>query len=176
MTNLEQRSILVEVPVTLRAATAEDLPKLEWNGQYRHFRNVFRRTFREQQAGRRLMLLAVSNTIPIGQVFILFKKPMALGAEARGYFYSFRVMEMFRGRGLGSALLHEAEHIIGERGYEWAVIAAAKENIGARRLYERLGYRIFAEDTGNWSYVDHRGVRQEVHEPCWMLEKSICPR
>ena len=178
MTTLEQRSISVELPITLRVATDQDLPKLEWYGQYKHFRTIFRRTFREQRAGRRLMLLADSNNFPIGHVFIYFKKPDVNNFHdmGHGYLYAFRVMEMFRGHGIGTLLLQEAENIILDRGFEWSTIAVAKENHSARRLYERLGYQTFAEDSGQWSYLDHKGIVRHVNEPCWLLEKHLQSR
>jgi len=78
--------------------------------------------------------------------------------------------------GVGTHLITEAETMLREGGFRWATIAAAKENAGARRLYERLGYRVFAEDPGNWSYIDHAGSLRHVHEPCWIMEKRLQPR
>lgn len=168
MTTLEpQASIDVNLPVTLRLAAATDLPKLEWYGQYTHFRNVFRRTYRDQQRGRRLMLLADLQDFPIGQIFVSFRH------HRRAYFYSFRIMEMFRGQGIGTWLLQNAEALAIERGMGRGSIAAAKANLRARQLYERLGYRICREDDGIWHYVDHRGILKEVQEPCWVLEKKL---
>lgn len=172
----ERRAISLALQVMLRVATAEDLPKLEWYGQYTHFRNLFRRTFREQQAGRRLMLLADLNQFPIGHVFIHFKPSNSHPQETdggRAYLYSFRVMEMFRGQGIGTWLLQEAESVILDHALNWATIAVAKENQGAQRLYQRQGYRIYGEDAGQWSYVDHRGITRHVHEPCWLMEKHL---
>jgi ribosomal protein S18 acetylase RimI-like enzyme len=177
MTTIEPRSLLaLDMVVSLRPATADDLPKLEWYGQYQHFRNLFRRAFREQQTGRRLILLAIVNDFPIGQIFIQYHTRRAHARAPRAYFYSFRVMEMFRGQGIGTWLLQEAEAIVSDRGLQWATIAAAKENVAARRLYERLGYRIIGEDAGHWSYIDHRGRTCKVDEPCWLLEKKLSPR
>lgn len=172
MTILEQRSIQLEMSIILRVATLDDLPKLEWYGQYKHFRNLFRRTYREQEAGRRIMLVADSNNFPIGHVFIQFKDPDDEDT-GRAYLYSFRVMEMFRGHGIGTRLLQEAENMTLDRGLGWAAIAVAKDNHGARRLYERIGYHIYAEDSGRWSYLDHKGIARHVSEPCWMLQKQL---
>ena len=171
MTELENHLFNLQIAVTLRTATAKDLPKLEWYGQYKHFRNLFRRTFREQNAGRRLILIADLNDFPIGHVFIQLKA--AQQRRKRAYFYSFRVMDMFQGQGIGTWLLSNAEVMALDRGLEWATIAAAKENTGARRLYERLGYKIYGENNGSWSYVDHRGITREVNEACWLLEKKL---
>jgi len=53
------------------------------------------------------------------------------------------------------------------------VISVATRNTAARRLYERLDYRIFSEDPGEWSYVDHLGQVREVREPAFVLEKWL---
>ncbi len=173
MTTIEPvPSMSVQLDISFRLARADDLPKLEWYGQYTHFREVFRRTYREQVNGTRLMLIADCNHFPIAQLF------MQVGAkkQKRTYFYSFRVMEHFRGQGIGSRLLEEAETIALAYGYHGATIAAAKNNLRARDLYQRLGYRIVSEDEGRWSYNDHEGRTRHVHEPCWVLEKRLTMR
>lgn len=175
MTVIEQADMVVSIPVNFRTAVQSDLPKLEWYGQYSHYRNLFRRAFREQQVGKRLMLIADSNDFPIGHVFIQFisAERSTTQVDRRAYLYSLRVMEMFRGYGIGTRLIQEAENAIHDREFEWAAIAVAKDNLGARRLYERVGYRIFAEDAGRWSYTDHEGHTRQVQEPCWLLQKRI---
>lgn len=175
MTTYEPSSLTLHIPITIRAATRDDVPKLEWFGQYTHFRQLIRRAYREQLRGRRLMLVADMNGFPIGQVFIQLESNNTYIADGhtRSYLYSFRVMEMFRGRGIGTALLHEAESILRARGYEIATLSVAKDNPDALRLYQRNGYNIYAEDAGQWSYVDHRGVTRYVNEPCWMLAKEL---
>ena len=175
MTLLDQTTLTVEVPVTLRVAVQADLPKLEWYGQYAHFRQLFRRSFREQEAGRRLMLLAVVAEFPIGTLFIQFESNERRVADGwtRAYLYSFRVMEVFRGKKIGTRLIQEAERIVLDRGFRWTTIAVAKDNHSARRLYERLGYRTFKEDPGQWSYLDHKGHVHHVNEPCWLLRKDL---
>lgn len=175
MTALEWSALTVELPIILRLATMGDLPKLEWYGQFAHFRNLFRRTFREQQQGHRLMLIADCNDFPIGHIFIQLTSSESRFGDPpkRAYLYSLRVMEMFRGKGVGTWLMQEAEVMVASAGYHWITIAAAKDNPAARRLYERMGYHVFAEDSGDWSYLDHRGIVQYVHEPCWVLEKRL---
>jgi GNAT superfamily N-acetyltransferase len=175
MTALEPVTMSLHLPIVFRFANKTDLPKLEWYGQYSHFRNLFARAFREQLKGRRLMLVADCNNFPIGHIFVSLRsanRAIADG-EQRAYLYSLRVMELFRGHGIGTRLILEAEAILRERGILWTTIAVAKDNSRARRLYERLGYNIFADDIGQWSYIDHRGESRFVNEPCWILEKQI---
>jgi ribosomal protein S18 acetylase RimI-like enzyme len=175
MTMHERLTLSLNLDIHLRLAVHEDLHKLEWFGQYTHFRGLFRRAFREQQEGRRLMLIADCADFPIGHIFMQLSsnEPAVAQSGNRAYFYAFRVMDMFRGRGIGTALIHEAEALVYERGYRWATIAVAKDNPDALRLYERVGYRIFRDDDGEWSYRDHRGEMRWVHEPCWLLEKRL---
>lgn len=173
MTTLEPKPrMAIQLEITFRLARADDLPKLEWYGQYTHFRNVFKQTYRAQIEGSRLMLLADCNHFPIGQLF------MHVGGrtQQRTYFYSLRVMEHFRGQGIGSRLLQEGEAIALTYGYQAASIAAAKNNPRARELYERIGYHIVSQDDGRWSYIDHEGRTRHVHEPCWVLEKRLMMR
>lgn len=175
MTALERHTLCLQLQVIFRFAEREDLPKLEWYGKYTHFRRVFERTYEEQLRGLRLMLLADVNGFPIGQIFIQLERYedswRAMGKHA--YLYSLRVMDAFQRQGLGSALLREAEAILRERHYASVSIAAAKENSAARRLYERHGFCVIAEDAGRWSYEDHQGVMHYVNEPCWILEKTL---
>lgn len=175
MTATERRALALQLEVVFRFAEADDLPKLEWYGAYTHFRRVFQRTYEEQVAGARLMLLADVGGWPIGQVFIQLAAMDDLFTQMRmhGYLYSLRVMDAFQHKGIGTALLREAESILVERRHDSVSIAAARDNPGARRLYERLGYRVIAEDAGRWNYVDHEGRTRYVYEPCWILEKSL---
>ncbi len=175
MTATERRTLTLQLQVTFRLAERDDLPKLEWHGEYTHFRRVFQRAFEDQRAGRRLMLLADVNRYPIGQVFIQLESFDDFGRSVgkRGYLYSLRVMDAFQREGIGTSLIREAERILSERDYDSVSIAAARDNPGARRLYERLGYTVYTEDAGRWHYVDHEGRTRQVIEPCWILEKHL---
>ncbi len=175
MTAVERSGLSLQLQVVLRPAEPADLPKLEWFGQYTHFRRVFQRAYEDQLAGRRLMLVADLNGWPVGQVFMQLDSLDDIPSEngKRGYLYSLRVLDPLQGQGLGTALIYEAEAILTSRNYGSVSIAAAKDNLGARRLYERLGYHVFMEDNGRWQFVDHEGRTRQVNEPCYVLEKFL---
>jgi len=175
MTATELRAMVVPVKVVFRLAEKEDLPKLEWYGEFTHFRRVFQRAFEDQRSGRRLMLLADVNGWPIGQIFIQLETydDFYPDVSKRAYLYSFRVMDAFRNQGIGTALVRESEAILREREYLSVSIAVAKDNPGARRLYERLGFHVYSEDAGRWHYVDHEGRTRQVVEPVWLMEKDL---
>lgn len=162
--------------IVIRPAVEADLPKLEWEGRYLHFRNLFRRAFAEQGTGRRLLLVAAApDGRLVGQVFIQLYSSDAQFADghSRAYLYSLRVREELRGQGLGTRLLRAAEAELTRRGFHVAVIAASRSNPRARRLYERLGYRVFAEDPGEWDLIDPQGESRQYHDPSWLLEKTL---
>lgn len=50
-----------------------------------------------------------------------------------------------RGRGVGSALLKEADRLAGETGAKGLSVIVEDTNAGARKLYERHGYQLAAE-------------------------------
>ncbi len=168
-------SFQIELPLTIRQATYTDLKELEWNGEFIHLRNLFQRSFHEQQKGSRLMLVVDCNGNLVGRLFIVFKgkNPKLANGETCAYLYSFQVMEMFQNRGIGTRLLDEAESMLREGNFQKVTISVAKTNHLALRLYDRRGYKIFAENSGKWRYLDHRGKIQQVDEPAWLLEKSL---
>ncbi len=161
--------------LVIRPVCAEDLPALEWDGQYRDYRHVFRETFEDARQGRRILLVAVAGAGMVGQVFVQLSSSDTQFADGatRGYLYALRVRPLWRGQGVGTRLIAAAETALRARGYTTAVIAAAKENMGAARLYQRLGYHIFAEDPGEWSFTDADGQAQSMAEPCWVMDKRL---
>lgn len=165
----------VTIDVTIRKLVRDDLPKLEWYGQYTHFRRLFKYSFRKQALGSRLMLVADMNDFPIGRLFIQLNSPSGEMADGRtkAYLYSFTVMDMFQGHGIGTRLMDTAEALLIRRKFREATIAVAKNNVGALRLYERRGYTTYEESDGHWRYRDHRGIMRHVYEPAWLLAKTL---
>jgi len=161
--------------VLIRPLTEQDLSALEWEGVYRSHRTVFRRTFEEMQQGQKIMLVAVRGEEIVGQIFVQLESSEARFANGRtrGYLYSLRVRPAWQRQGIGTQLIGAGEAELHTRGFTTAVISAGKENPGALRLYQRLGYRVFAEDPGVWYFTDVNGNQQCFQEPCWVLEKSL---
>ena len=159
--------------VQIREATEKDLPALEWGGEFSRFRLVYQRAMREANRGRQALLVAECGDDIVGQLFVLFS---TVHADPRpvpytGYLYSFRVKPSFRNQGIGGLLISKAEEILLERDFRRVLIGVAKINDDARRLYERRGYSIIAEDPGEWSFVDHENQIQRVVEPTYIMEK-----
>lgn len=161
--------------VTIRAAVESDLPGLEWDGQYAHYRRLYRHAMNEAKRGRRLLLVAELAGYLVGQIFIQFNSGRSELADGKrsGYLYSFRVRPEYRNQGIGSDLLRKAEAVLMSRAFERAVIAVARDNEGAQRLYDEHGYQWFAADSGEWSYVDQNGDLRSVREPAYLYHKDL---
>jgi ribosomal protein S18 acetylase RimI-like enzyme len=162
--------------VRIRTAFEDDLPALEWNGEYAHFRRLYQDIYRSAKRGEAVLWVAeLANEEIIGQLFVQLNsaRPELADGLRRAYIYGFRVREVYRGKGLGTRMMQAAEGDLIQRGYQLVTLNVNRDNPGARRLYERLGYRVVAAEEGRWSYVDDRGQRREVHEPAWRMEKKM---
>lgn len=161
--------------VSIRTACEQDLPAMEWDGEYRRFRRLYQTAIAEAKMGRRVILVAEVDGSMAGQVFVQLGTSMAILSDgpSTGYFYAFRVRPPYRNRGIGTRLIQVAESEARGRRYRYAAISVAKDNPRARMLYERLGYQVVGEDPGEWSYVDDEGQLRSIREPAYVLEKQL---
>jgi len=162
--------------VIIRHLGKEDLPDLEWDGEYTHFRRVYSDTHERACKGFALnWVVELENIGIIGQVFIQLKcdRPELADGNTRVYMHSFRIKPAFRQSGLGSKLLQVIEEDVHLRGFQFMTLNVALDNVTAQRLYKRNGYKIIAYEPGQWSYPDHHGIWQNVNEPAWRMEKDI---
>jgi ribosomal protein S18 acetylase RimI-like enzyme len=160
---------------TIRPVQEADLPALEWGGEYTHFRRLFRSTFEEMRQGNRLMLVAEIEFQIVGQIFLQLQGASLslFNGQRRGYLYALRVRGPWQRQGLGRQLIETAEAELMRRKIYRVRIAVAKNNPDARRLYERLNYKVISEDAGVWHYQDAEGTHVRVEEPSYILEKTL---
>jgi len=152
----------------IRPAVESDLPGMEWDGEYTHFRKVFAEAYR-------LWVAELPGTGIIGQVFIQLNcsRPELANGCTHAYFYSFRIQPAFRNLGLGSFIIKVVEDDLRKRGFNTITLNVAKDNQRARRLYERHGFIVTGQEPGVWSYIDHEGKWRHVNEPAWRMEKQL---
>lgn len=162
--------------VEIRTITQADLPALEWGGEYKHFRRIFAEIYQSACQGKAVMWAAdLSGEGLIGQLFIQLnsgRKELADGV-LRAYLYGFRIRPPYRGAGVGTRMLAAAEADVAQRKFIFLTLNVGCHNMAARRFYEQHGYRVVADEPGCWSYLDDQGMRREVHEPAWRMEKSL---
>ena len=162
--------------VVIRTLRQSDLPALEWDGEYAHFRNVYATAYERMVKGSAVLWVA---TLPddaiIGQVFIqlICDHPELADGVERAYLYSFRIRPPWRNAGLGSRMLATLEYDLRRRGFRALTLNVAQSNVDAQRLYLRKGFRIIGTDAGIWSYIDHNGDLQRIEEPAFRMLKKF---
>ncbi len=162
--------------VAIRPIEPRDLPALEWEGEFRHYRNVYANAYQRMVNGFSLIYIAELQGVGIiGQLFVqlVCDRPELADGQRRAYFYAFRVRPAYRSSGLGSRMLATVENELRYRGFQYLTLNVAKDNTRAQELYQRLGYVVVAHEPGIWSYIDDQGQRRSVEEPAWRMVKKI---
>lgn len=162
--------------VLIRQANKDDLPGLEWNGEYIHFRRLYADTYLLVEQSKAVMWIAEEDGSGlIGQCFVSLKgnRPELADGILRAYIYGFRIQPQFRNQGTGTRMMHIIEDDLRERGFRQVTLNVGQDNLDARRFYNRLGYLITGSDPGRWSYLDDKGKRRDVVEPAWRMVKDL---
>jgi ribosomal protein S18 acetylase RimI-like enzyme len=162
--------------VSIRQATKDDLPSLEWNGEYTHFRRLYADTYSLVQQDKAIMWIAELNGRGlIGQCFVSLNgnRPELADGRTRAYIYGFRVQPTFRNLGIGTEIMRTIEDDLKQRGFHQVTLNVGQDNHAARRFYERLRYFVVDTDPGRWSYIDDKGKRRDMHEPAWRMIKDL---
>jgi ribosomal protein S18 acetylase RimI-like enzyme len=162
--------------LNIRQVKLEDLPALEWDGEYSKYRRMYGSLFRDVSLGRALMWMVETQAREmVGQAFVLLRSSerAAADGERRAYVFSFRIKPDYRSQGIGTYLMGFVQKDLRERGYKFITLNVAKENPDALRLYKRLGYKVIGSHPGKWSYTDHEGKTHQVNEPAWRMIKRI---
>lgn len=119
------------------------------------------------RAGRSTVLVALRENTPLGVAQLIHR--------AIPEVCNVGVPEEHRGPGIGTALMREAERRA--RPARRLRLGVGVDNPRARRLYERLGYRLLGEQvTTTYEFVDAEGVRRSATETDETMEKDLTAR
>lgn len=127
----------VELDIIVRPCRESDLRMLEWGGSYRAHRRVIERAFEGHLRGDNPMLVAEAQGFPVAQLWIDLARREDEGVAI---LWALRVMPGLRALGIGRVLVRCAERLAREWGFAQTEIGVEHDNVGARRLYEHLGY------------------------------------
>lgn len=162
--------------IIVRPVTKSDLPAMEWEGEYAHFRRVYADAYERMRMGYSMLWVAeLPGFGLIGQVFIQYtcERPELADGIERAYLYSFRVRKEYRSLGVGSYIMQVVEEDLRKRGFYYVTLNVARDNPRAQQLYRRRGYYVVAPEPGIWSYPDEKGNWHQVEEPAWRMEKPL---
>lgn len=156
--------------VTIRTAVPQDLPALEWWGWFAQQRAIIRAAFASHERGTGVFLVATSAGHPVGQAWVDLARH---GTESRAVIWAVRVLPGLRGAGIGSRLIAACEDEMRRRGIAVSEIGVEDENEAARRLYERLGYRVTGLEESSRAYPDPAGRVVEMRVRERILRKRL---
>ena len=160
----------VSLEVTIRTCRASDLAGLEWFGMFSEHREIIRSTWEAQERGEALMLVAEVNGFPAGQVWINL---VLKQAEGTGALLAVRVFPLLQNLGIGARLMQASEEALRSRGYTSVELGVERDNPGARRFYERLGYRVVGTAQGEEQYAISEGTPLTMTIDEWILRKEL---
>ncbi|MEU3600508.1 GNAT family N-acetyltransferase [Streptomyces sp. NPDC006798] len=84
------------------------------------------------------------------------------------------VAEPLRGTGIGTALIHHAEHLTAARSLDRIGLGVDDDgNPRAANLYTRLGYRPTVRYLDRWSCTDLSGTEHQQADPCVFLVRDL---
>lgn len=142
-------------------------------------REFFADRIARQRGGRGVLLTAWEDSRPVGVVYVWLEP--ADEAEVRKYLpgvpllHHLEVAAERRDHGIGTRLVKAAERVLLARGYDQVALAVELKNVGAARLYVRLGFRRWAHGRvvcySETSLPD--GSRKLRPDTCFMLAKQL---
>ncbi len=164
------KEIRILKSIQMRKCKESDLELLEWFGTYSKYKNVYESTFYRQSKKEVFMLVADFNNFPIGQLWIDFTRNKSNNAA---FIWAVRVFPIFRGLGVGSELVKEAEKIIKGKNYLYSEITVNIENKKVQKLYEKLGYKTIKKFRNEWDYKDPEKGQKKIKSIEFLMRKNI---
>jgi GNAT superfamily N-acetyltransferase len=167
---------LVTARVEIRQGSAAERATLVAVLGERHW---FADRLARQQQGGGVLLVAWLDGQPVGDVFL--DCGPAEEPEVRRHLPGvprldhLEVPGPFQRRGIGTALIRAAEDTARQLGHDRIALGVGLDNLGARRLYERLGYADWGHGTVVGTWVEYPDDRPPVRlsEVCDMLVKRL---
>ena len=162
--------------VTIRLIREDDLPALEWNGEYARYRRVYSEVYRNFMKGISLPFVAETAADGIiGQVFLTKKDPNPAYSPHNPYFFlsSFRVKPEFRDHGVGARLLQVCEEQTRMHHMRDIYLNCAADNRLARKFYEAHSFRVIRMDQSEWTFVNHEGFVVTEPQTAYLMKKTL---
>jgi ribosomal protein S18 acetylase RimI-like enzyme len=133
---------VVTQAVAIRPCEERDLEHFGAFGSEHHVQYC-REEFGRGASAVTILVAVDENDAPVGKLHLDFE---GRAADRSAVLIAACVRRERRRRGIGTALMHAAEELVCSRRFDAIVLGVEDSNPGARRLYERLGYEVFATD------------------------------
>ncbi len=165
--------------LVIRSCREEDLAVLEQVSPSPGTSQFHLRRYERQLAGEVIYLTAWLEGSPVGNLCLILggpDNPQARdGLPAGPEINAFDVIPSHRDRGMGSALIAEAERRARDLGHAATVLGVEVNNHAAHRLYERLGYQDWPHGwmRGSYTWTDDSGREHEQEEVVVWMDKRL---
>ena len=159
---------MIKSDVVIDDLHESDLAEISWSGTVKHVQHVAEELKRVLSGDAEY--IAVRN--PEGQALAIGLIDHARYKDASEIGQLSTDPEL-QGRGLGTILIQAAELRIRDRGHKWSILGVEVENVRVRKLYERLGYSFYAEETDSWTAEDQHGNEYLHIADTFLLRKRV---
>lgn len=164
-------------PVCVLPCSAEAIQQLEASALPAATMAHHRERWAMQQRGGARYLLAWRSGRVIGRVTLLHESKYVPVRQRLSGLVEMNALEATPPRqGIGTALIRAGEEAARAIDRRWIGLAVAPDNVGAARLYARLGYTDWGhgEVLDEWTEHDGAGaVVQEHRTPCRYLVRAL---
>jgi len=132
----------------------DDLQHLSWAGPPLHIESMRKALARVASREVEYLVVRAPDGAPIAKGGIEHADP-----RGPGKLWQLATHPELQSHGIGTRLIRELEARVRGRGFDVAWLGVETDNLRARALYERLGYKAFAEEMDGWETEDANGRR-----------------
>jgi ribosomal protein S18 acetylase RimI-like enzyme len=148
-----QSGVVGDDGVIIRPLVVQDVDLfLTWRATDDYLRDITRKEIQQHLEGRRVLLVAESDGQLVGTIqFVPTHEDRDLAdGKTTAYLQALEVREHFRGRGLGTWLIHTVERAGVDRGFKRLTLMVEPGNAPAISLYRKLGFEPFKDSSEVW--------------------------
>lgn len=158
----------LSISVSVRALTYNDLAWCDWAGSNTHLAYVSTALSRVRQGEVEYLAVCPPSNLPLAVGGVDF----ALNPGA-GTLWQLVVHPALRSCGLGTVLVEGCEDTIRRRGILRAELSVEWANLGAHRLYQRLGYVDCDQRSEAWDAEAPDGSVIQYRTKCIVMRKAL---
>lgn len=154
--------------LTIDNLTISDLENIFWSGSATHVRYVKEALERAEKGEVDYLAVRDSNGIPISIGGVDY-----ISHPNTGTMWQLVTKESVRGLGIGTKLIKALEQKIKDRKINLAMVGVEDTNLGAKSLYERLGYKVCGQEEDSWEEEDQYGNKSIHKARVILLSKNL---
>lgn len=158
----------IEVPLTVRDMTFDDLPACTWSGSATHLKAVGVALERAKAGLADYLVVCPPSNLPVAKGGVDYEL-----SPGSGTLWQLAVHPALQSCGIGTILIAALEERIVARGMSRAELGVEHDNPRAKALYERLGYVAFTRRAEAWDAEAPSGEIIRYETVCDILAKEL---